>query len=84
VTRKHDDHRWHWRHTLPQTTIVVFVVAVAVYGLRFGTLPDPVLLAASVYWGGLNIILLSNFVTRSWYGLTSPGRTIFRLGAEPS
>ncbi len=84
VTRKHDDHRWHWRHTLPQTTIVVFVVAVVVYGLRFGTLPDPVLLAASVYWGGLNIILLSNFVTRSWYGLTSPGRTLFRLGAEPS
>ena len=84
VTRKLDDHRWHWRHTLPQTTIVVFVVAVAVYGLRFGTLPDPVLLAASVYWGGLNIILLSNFVTRSWYGLTSPGRTLFRLGAEPS
>ncbi len=84
VTRKHDDHRWHWRHTLPQTTVVVFVVAVAIYGLRFGTLPDPVLLAASVYWGGLNVILLSNFVTRSWYGLTSPRRALFRLDAEPS
>ena len=58
VTRKHDDHRWHWRHTLPQTTVVVFVVSVAIYGLRFGTLPDPVLLLASVYWGGLNVILL--------------------------
>jgi len=84
VTRKHDDHRWHWRHTLPQTTVVVFVVAVAIYGLRFGTLPDPVLLAASVYWGGLNVILLSNFVTRSWYGLRSPRRALFRLDAEPS
>lgn len=84
VTRKHDDHRWHWRHTLPQTTIVAFIVSVAIYGLRFGTLPDPVLLVASVYWGGLNVILLSNFVTRSWYGLTSPGRAIFRVGPEAS
>ena len=58
--------------------------SVAIYGLRFGTLPDPVLLAASVYWGGLNVILLSNFVTRSWYGLTSPRRALFRLDAEPS
>ncbi len=77
VTRKHDDRRWHWRQTLPQTTIVLVVVVVAIYGLRFGMLPDPILLIGSVYWGGLNILLLSNFVTRSWYGLTSP-RSLFR------
>jgi cellulose synthase (UDP-forming) len=71
VTRKHDDRRWHWRHTLPQTTIVLTVVVVAIYGVRFGTLPNPIMLAGSVYWGGLYVILLSNFVTRGWYGLVT-------------
>jgi cellulose synthase (UDP-forming) len=71
VTRKHDDHRWHWRHTLPQTTIVLALIAVAVYAIRFQMLPDPILLGGTVYWGGLNVILLSNFVRRGWYGLLS-------------
>jgi cellulose synthase (UDP-forming) len=84
VTRKHDDRRWHWRHTLPQTTIVVAVVVVAIYGLRFGTLPNPILLVGSIYWGGLNILLLSNFVTRSWYGLTSRRSLLRRLNPAAS
>jgi hypothetical protein len=82
VTRKHDDRRWHWRHTLPQTTIVLTVLAVAIYGLRFGTFPDPILLSGTVYWGGLNVILLSNFVTRGWYGLV-PRRGLIRR-VEPA
>lgn len=57
VTRKEDDIRWHWRHTLPQTTLVLGVLCVLVYGLRYGTLPSLALLAGSVYWGGLNIAL---------------------------
>jgi hypothetical protein len=69
VTRKHDDLRWHWRDTLPQASIVVAVVAIAIYALRFQTLPSPVLLIGTVYWGGLNVILLGNFVTRGWHGL---------------
>lgn len=69
VTRKEDDIRWHWRHTMPQTTLVLLVVCVMVYGLRYGTLPSLALLAGSVYWGGLNIALLTSFVSRSWYGL---------------
>ena len=71
VTRKHDDLRWHWRETLPQATIVVAVGAIAIYALRFQTLPSPVLLIGTVYWGGLNVILLGNFVTRGWHGLRS-------------
>lgn len=69
VTRKHHDLRWHWRDTLPQATIVVGVAATAIYALRFQTLPSPVLLIGTVYWGGLNVILLGNFVTRGWHGL---------------
>src|SRR4051812_17216274 len=73
VTRKTDELRWHWRHTLPQTALVLVVAVVALYAARFHTLPDPVLLVGSVYWGGLNIILLANFVTRGWHGLSSAG-----------
>jgi cellulose synthase (UDP-forming) len=69
VTRKHDDLRWHWRDTLPQATVVVAVAATAIYAVRFQTLPNPVLLIGTVYWGGLNVILLANFVTRGWHGL---------------
>ncbi len=69
VTRKHDDVRWHWRQTLPQTTVVLAVTAVAVYGVRFGTLPNLTLLAGTAYWGGLNVVLLGGFVVRGWYGV---------------
>jgi cellulose synthase (UDP-forming) len=69
VTRKHDDVRWHWRQTLPQTTVVLAVLAVAVYGVRFGTLPNLTLLAGTAYWGGLNVVLLGGFVARGWYGV---------------
>ena len=69
VTRKQDDLRWHWRHTLPQTTIVLIVVCVMLYAGSHGTLPSVNLLVGAVYWGGLNIVLLTGFVTRGWHGV---------------
>jgi cellulose synthase (UDP-forming) len=72
VTRKHDDLRWHWRETLPQSMVVVTIVVVLIYALRFSTLPSVVLLIGSVYWGGLYVVLLGNFVSRGWHGLTHP------------
>ena len=39
VTRKHDDPRWHWGHTLPQTTVLMVVMFTLAYALRHGTLP---------------------------------------------
>lgn len=81
VTRKEDDIRWHWRHTLPQTTLVLAVVCVFVYGVRYGTLPSLALLAGSVYWGGLNIALMTSFVSRSWYGLRHAQRAARELVA---
>ena len=74
VTRKHDDLRWHWRHTLPQTAVVPLVPLVGIYSLLHGTLPGVTLLASTVHWGGLNIVLLTSFVTRGWHG-------VFRSGA---
>jgi cellulose synthase (UDP-forming) len=76
VTRKQHDQRWHWRHTLPQATIVLATVAIAVYAARFGRFPDPILLLGTVYWGGLNVILLSSFVSRGWHGVGWAGDTI--------
>jgi cellulose synthase (UDP-forming) len=69
VTRKHDDLRWHWRQTLPQTGLLLLVPFIGIYSLLQGTLPSAVLLAGTVYWGGLNIILLTGFVTRGWHGV---------------
>jgi|SRR5581483_176931 len=83
VTRKHHDLRWHWRDTLPQATIVIAVLVTAIYALRFHTLPGPVLLAGTVYWGGLNVILLGNFVTRGWHGLAVAG-SLTRRGLRGS
>jgi cellulose synthase (UDP-forming) len=87
VTRKEDDLRWHWRHTLPQTTIVLSVFVVLIYASTHGTFPNLVLLLGSVYWGGLNIVLLSGFVSRGWHGLQLFKRAVEPAGspvAEPS
>jgi cellulose synthase (UDP-forming) len=82
VTRKTHVHAWHWRQTLPQTSIVLAVVAVAVYAARFQTLPDPILLVGTVYWGGLNVVLLSSFVTRGWHGLTRASERLTPVSPE--
>ncbi len=69
VTLKSDDTRWHWRHTLPQTLVVTTLAVVAITAIRFHTYPSVTLLVGSVYWGALNIVLLANFISRSWHGI---------------
>jgi cellulose synthase (UDP-forming) len=84
VTLKSDDVRWHWRHTIPQSVVVLTVVVVGTYALRRGTYPSATLLLGSVYWGTLNVILLGNFVSRSWHGVTSARALIARRRARPT
>ena len=74
VTRKHDDLRWHWRHTLPQTMLLLTVAFVLLYTVVNGTLPPLTVLAGTVYWGGLNVILLAGFVVRGWHGVGHTAR----------
>jgi len=81
VTRKEDDLRWHWRHTLPHTTVVLLVLFVGIYALRHGTLPSVSLLAGAVYWGGLNVVLLTGFVARGWHGVRWAGGAARRRAA---
>lgn len=76
VTRKHNDPRWHWGHTLPQTTVLLTVVFTLIFALRDGTLPRLEMLIPFVYWGGLYVALFAGFIARSWYGVISLRRTL--------
>jgi cellulose synthase (UDP-forming) len=69
VTRKTTDPRWHWGHTLPQTTVLLLVAGTLVYSLSNGRLPSLVTLLPFAYWGGLYIALFAGFVARGWYGV---------------
>ena len=40
VTRKTDEPRWYWRHTLPQTTAVLTVTVVVVYARTLRNIPE--------------------------------------------
>lgn len=78
VTRKYDDIRWHWRHTLPQTALVLGLACVLLYVLRRGSLPSLSLLAVALYWGGLNVVLLTGFLARGWHGMSGIRRVVAR------
>jgi cellulose synthase (UDP-forming) len=79
VTRKEDDLRWHWRHTLPQTALALFVPVMGVYAAVHGSLPPLWLLLGTLYWGGLNIVLLTGFVSRGWHGVLRGRRRLSGL-----
>jgi cellulose synthase (UDP-forming) len=84
VTVKSDDARWHWRHTLPQTLVVMTFAVVAITAVRFHTYPSVSLLVGSVYWGALNVVLLANFISRSWHGMRFARTVLGRRRAEVS
>jgi cellulose synthase (UDP-forming) len=84
VTLKSDDTRWHWRHTLPQTLVVMTLAVVAITAVRFHTYPSVSLLVGSVYWGALNVVLLANFISRSWHGMRFARTVLGRRRAEVS
>jgi len=76
VTRKHNDPRWHWRHTLPHTAIVLVVLLTFAYALHRGVLPPAIVLVPFIYWGGLYVALLAGFVARSWHGVGAGRRPL--------
>jgi cellulose synthase (UDP-forming) len=79
VTRKRHDARWHWGHTLPQTSVLFAVAGALIYGVAHGTLPRPIVLIPFVYWGGLYVALFAGFVARGWHGV----RRLRLLPARP-
>lgn len=81
VTRKENDLRWHWKHTAPQAVPVAVVALVAAYSIVHHTLPNIMLLSATIYWGALNVALLVGFVSRGWHGLRQAHAAASRLSA---
>jgi cellulose synthase (UDP-forming) len=82
VTRKEDDLRWHWQHTVPQIFPLLIVAIVAISAVVNRTLPSAALLSASIYWGALNVVLLLGFVSRGWHGLNRSRAIISRPVAD--
>jgi len=76
VTRKHNDHRWHWDHALLQVATILMLCCAIVYALLEHTVPDFIVLLPPLYWGGQFIALLAGFVTRSWYGVGRSRRAL--------
>jgi hypothetical protein len=62
---------------------VLLVPFVGIYSLLHGTLPGVALLAGTVYWVGLNIILLTSFVTRGRHGVLRSRRSVRRAATRP-
>ncbi len=71
VTRKHDEPRWHWGHTMPQTTGAADGAVHAVYCAAQRHPAAAGCCCPFVYWGGLYMALFAGFVARSWYGVMS-------------
>ncbi len=84
VTRKENDHRWHWQQSMPQALPIMAVSIVAIYAAVNKTLPSIALLSATLYWGALNVALLVGFVSRSWHGLQWVTRLNMRLHRPPA
>ncbi len=76
VTRKTHDHRFHWRFVVPHAAAVVALVAASVYAVVAGSMSTSVV--PSLYWSGLVLALLVNFISLSWFALPGPaGRPSF-------
>jgi cellulose synthase (UDP-forming) len=68
VTRKVSEFGWYWRETLPQTALIVLVVASLAYRLTQSSLLTSFDLG-SAYWVVFYTAILGGFVTKSWYGI---------------
>ncbi len=80
VTRKETIAGWYWREVLPQTILLLALVASALYHVATRSL----LLEAdlgSLFWAGFFILLLSRVVRNAWYGL-GPARRRARRAEE--
>ncbi len=80
VTRKHNEPRWYWGHTVPQALTVAVLTGTLMYAIKHHTVPRPIELLPPIYWGAQFGMLLAGFVARSWYGVK--GRRALRPTVE--
>ena len=68
VTRKHDEHRWHWRASLPQLVLLGALVGAGAHALATQSLLRDVDLG-SLYWSLFFAVSLASFLRLSWFGV---------------
>jgi cellulose synthase (UDP-forming) len=68
VTRKEAIRGWFWREVLPQTVLLVALIAAALYHLATHSLLRDADLG-SLFWAAFFVLLLSQVVRNSWFGL---------------
>jgi cellulose synthase (UDP-forming) len=68
VTRKENQHAWHWRLIVPHATVLVALLGSMAWSFaRGGALSSFDI--GSAYWAGLYSLLLIGFVRLSWHGV---------------
>jgi cellulose synthase (UDP-forming) len=73
VTRKHDEHRWYWRESLPHLVVLALLIGVAGRTVLTGSLLYDVDLG-SLYWTAFFGLALASFVRLSWFGVGTRAR----------
>jgi cellulose synthase (UDP-forming) len=68
VTRKEHIHAWYWKETLPQTVLLLTLVAASGYHVATRSLLTEADLG-SLFWAAFFIAALSRVVVNSWHGL---------------
>jgi cellulose synthase (UDP-forming) len=69
VTRKENQHAWHWRHIAPQTVLLSTLVGSMAWSLAHHGLLSSFDIG-SAYWALLYGLLLIGFVRLSWHGVS--------------
>ncbi len=77
VTRKANDHRFHWRYVVPHAVAVAALIGATVYAIAGRGLGVAALIP-QLYWSGLVALLSAAFISRSWFAMPRP----FSLGAR--
>lgn len=81
VTRKHHEHRWHWRQVLPHMVLLALLVVAGGHTLLTDSLLYEVDLG-SLYWTAFFALALGCFVRLSWFGVEVRLRPALRLAAR--
>jgi cellulose synthase (UDP-forming) len=81
VTRKEHVYAWYWRETLPQTVLLIALVAASAYHIATHSMLTEADLG-SLFWAAFFGLALSRVVLNAWHGL-NPAQEIIRQIKRP-
>jgi cellulose synthase (UDP-forming) len=82
VTRKENQHAWHWRLALPHMALLATLAVAMGWSLAHHSLLSS-FDVSSAYWVVLYSVLLLGFVRLSWHGVRRPSLRRGRRAAAP-